>query len=79
MILKLTDEEAQELRRALFAARAQLLRGLSDAIGCGYSARNMALCAQRACVERLLDRLDHAPEAVPISRPVNRRVLADAA
>ncbi len=79
MVLRLSHEESQELRRALLEARAELLRILSEAVGCGYSARHLALCARRAHLDRMLDRLDHKPEPVPVSQPISQQRLVDAA
>ncbi len=59
MVLKLTSEEVQEVRRALAQAHAALLRELSNAIGCGYSVANIELCGRKASISRLLDRLDN--------------------
>ncbi len=79
MILKLNNAEVHELRSVLLQVRAELLRGLSDSVCQGYSARNIALCARRSHLECILDRLDRAPEIVAIGETVRVKLLAESA
>jgi len=66
MTLKLSGEDAQELRKALLAAHSDLLRQLSGLSGCGCTPRGIELCQRRSRTERLLDCLDHISEVRPL-------------
>ncbi len=66
MTLKLTREDAQELRKALETAHGALLRELSGQAGCATSAKAVGLCRRRSRLERLLASLDATPETVAV-------------
>ncbi len=62
MILKLTREDATELRKALEAAHVGILRELSGLAGCGYSPKGIDLCHRRSRLEQLLALIERRPE-----------------
>ncbi len=67
MTLRLTREDAQELRKALETAHGALLRELSGLAGCATSAKAVGLCRRRSRLESLLASLDAPPETVAAS------------
>ncbi len=69
MVLKLTREDATELRKALEAAHLGIVRELSQLAGFGYSTQGIDLCRRRARLEHLLALLDRSPEVQTMTQP----------
>ena len=59
MVLKLASDEVQEVRRALLAAYAQLVRELSRADGYSNRKEGLELCQRKWKLEALLQQLEH--------------------
>jgi len=71
-ILSLNDVEAHELRKTLERMHAELLRDLAQLAGCGSSSRGIDLCRRRACVQRLIECLDHPPLLQLAPKPLDK-------
>lgn len=69
MILKLTREDATELRKALEVAHTGILRELSGLAGCGYSPKGVDLCHRRSRLEQLLALIERRPEVQTMPQP----------
>jgi len=69
MILKLTREDATELRKALEVAHVGILRELSDLAGCGYSPKGIDLCHRRSRLEQLLALIERRPDVQTMPQP----------
>ena len=69
MILKLTREDATEIRKALEAAHAEILRELSGLAGCGYSPKGIDLCRRKSRLEFLLACTERPPEVEIMAQP----------
>ena len=70
-MLKLSGDDARELRMALEQARVNLIRELAQLAGWGASREGMDLCRRRARVDRLIECLEH-PALLQI---VSKRVV----
>ncbi len=79
MILRLTTDEAKELRSALSAAHREVLRDLSSVAGCGFSPGAMELCRRRSRIEELLAHLDLPVAAVMAPETVEHKEHLEAA
>jgi hypothetical protein len=66
MILKLTSDEVQEVRRALSAAHVQMIRELSRADGYLNRERSLELCQRKWKLEALLEQFDHSDDRHPV-------------
>jgi len=73
IFLKVTPEDAEELRRSLGLAQSELARALGGLAGCGYSSRGIDLCRRKWCLEHLLECLDQAPHLQLVPQPVCRK------
>lgn len=69
MILKLTREDATELRKALEAAHAEISRELSGLTGCGYSRKGIDLCRRKSRLEFLLACAERPAEVETMAQP----------
>ena len=69
MILNLTREDATEVRKALEAAHAGILRELSGLTGCGCSPKGIDLCRRKSRLECLLAIIERPSEVQTITQP----------
>jgi hypothetical protein len=70
IILKLTPEDAEELRRGLRWAQSEVIRALGDQAGCGYSSTGIDLCQRKWRLQHLLECLHQAPRLQLVPQPV---------
>jgi hypothetical protein len=78
MVLKLTSEEVQVVRRALSEAHLQMLRELSRVDGHRNRKAGLELCHRKWSVEALLHQLEHgagSPALLEVAPPVDREAL----
>ena len=63
LMLRLSDADAQELKRILLREHGQLVRDLAHRAGCGYTREGIELCRRKSRVGYLMECLDglHAP------------------
>ena len=69
VILRLAEQDVDELRRILVAAEQQTIRALSDLTGCGYLPAGIDLCRRKSRMQHLLRCLDglEGPRLVPVA------------
>jgi hypothetical protein len=72
MILKLSAEEVEEVRRALWSAHSEVIRDLGQSGGMGRSDAGIKLCQRKWAIEALLGQLNHPPKPVPVLHMVLR-------
>jgi len=70
VILRLAEQDVDELRKILLAAEQQTIRALSDQAGCGYSPAAIDLCRRKSRMQHLLHCLDglEGPQLAPVTR-----------
>jgi hypothetical protein len=66
MTLKLASDEVEEVKRALLAAYARLVRELSRVNGYLNREEGMGLCQRKWKLEALLHQLDHSDAPPPV-------------
>jgi len=70
IILKLTPEDVEELRRGLLWAQSEVVRALGDRAGCGYSSMGIDLCQRKWRLQNLLECLRQARRLQLVPQPV---------
>jgi hypothetical protein len=71
MVLRLSTEEAEMMKRALLDQIASL-RQQANRYSAPYSATGIALCQQRARAEELLDRIENPSRELGVVEPTRR-------
>jgi hypothetical protein len=66
MILKLSADEAEEVRRALSSAYNKVIRDLGESGGIGGHDAGLELCSRKWAIEAVLRQMDHPPKPAPV-------------
>jgi hypothetical protein len=66
MILKLSAEEVEEVRRALSSAHSEVIRDLGRSAGIGGYDAGLVLCRRKWAIEAVLRLLDHPSKPAPV-------------
>ncbi len=69
MLIRLSSDDAMELRKALETAYAEVVRELSSLAGCRCPSRGIGLYMRKRRVEHLLARIELTPVVQPAAPP----------
>ena len=76
MILRLANDDIEEVRRALFSAYGGVIRELGKSAGFGLNPAGIELCRRKWKLEAMLRQLDCPEEPPPVLKMVPRRDYA---